>query len=443
MLLYRSALATKRPLHARVFGERCDKRHLSALASCMAHGRLLETTPSELNLDCTLPTGQSFRWRRIRSGEYIGAIENRLVHLEQLPKDVRYTVLARGPGAEEEDDHACLRDYFNLDICLTDLYKYWGSRCPRFKALAEHIQGARLLRQDPVECLFQFICSSNNHISRIHGMVERLCARYGTPLGTAGKIRVGSCEVGDLSFHAFPTLEQLKEVREEDLRSDGFGYRAKFITGTVESLMSKVDGGRSWLMHLRELPYEQVVEELCQLPGIGPKVAACVSLFSLDKHQAIPVDTHVWQLAVRHYTPHLGGKSLTKKVHEEVARALVDTFGPRAGWAHNVLFIAELSSHQELLPDHLRSSQKAKKGSKKVEADVNLTEGAGLLQAMVKVEEIDVVGPETPSEDHHHRGRRSRKQLSPVKMKEDFTNDDDPTWVPEGRGSKRFRGPQP
>ena len=42
--------------------------------------------------------------------------------------------------------------------------------------------GARVLRQDPVECLFEFICSSNNHISRIKGMVERLCQDYGTPL---------------------------------------------------------------------------------------------------------------------------------------------------------------------------------------------------------------------------------------------------------------------
>jgi hypothetical protein len=39
-----------------------------------------------------------------------------------------------------------------------------------------------MLRQDPVECLFQFICSSNNHISRIHGMVERLCSTYGSLL---------------------------------------------------------------------------------------------------------------------------------------------------------------------------------------------------------------------------------------------------------------------
>jgi hypothetical protein len=37
------------------------------------------------------------------------------------------------------------------------------------------------------------------------------------------------------------------------------------------------------------------------------QVAACVCLFSLDKHAAIPVDTHVWQLASRYYTPHLKG----------------------------------------------------------------------------------------------------------------------------------------
>ena len=39
------------------------------------------------------------------------------------------------------------------------------------------------------------------------------------------------------------------------------------------------------------------------------QVAACVCLFSLDKHAAIPVDTHVWQLAARYYTPHLKGAS--------------------------------------------------------------------------------------------------------------------------------------
>lgn len=46
------------------------------------------------------------------------------------------------------------------------------------------------------------------------------------------------------------------------------------------------------------------------------QVAACVCLFSLDKACAIPVDTHVWQLACRYYAPHLRNKTLNKQVHQ-------------------------------------------------------------------------------------------------------------------------------
>jgi hypothetical protein len=88
----------------------------------------------------------------------------------------------------------------------------------------------------------------------------------------------------------------------------------------------------------------------CSAAGVGPKVAACICLFSLDKHDAIPVDTHVWDLATRYYAPHLAKKALTPKLHAEVQQAFVDRFGPYAGWAHNCLFISELASYKHLLP---------------------------------------------------------------------------------------------
>ena len=49
----------------------------------------------------------------------------------------------------------------------------------------------------------------------------------------------------------------------------------------------------------------------------GLQVAACICLFSLDKHEAIPVDTHVWQLATKFYTPGLKGE-VKHQTHEVV-----------------------------------------------------------------------------------------------------------------------------
>lgn len=64
----------------------------------------------------------------------------------------------------------------------------------------------------------------------------------------------------------------------------------------MNALQSKPGGGVEWLESLRKMDLPEVIDALCTLPGVGPKVAACIALFSLDQHHAIPVDTHVWQV---------------------------------------------------------------------------------------------------------------------------------------------------
>lgn len=78
--------------------------------------------------------------------------------------------------------------------------------------------------------------------------------------------------------------------------------RAKYIIGTVNALQSKPGGGTEWLASLRNLDLHEVIDALSTLPGVGPKVAACIALFSLDQHHAIPVDTHVWQVCFLRFT---------------------------------------------------------------------------------------------------------------------------------------------
>lgn len=49
------------------------------------------------------------------------------------------------------------------------------------------------------------------------------------------------------------------------------------------------------------------------------QVADCVCLMSLDKYDAIPVDTHIWQVTVKDYIPHLKtAKVLTNKIYQEI-----------------------------------------------------------------------------------------------------------------------------
>ncbi|HEY8732474.1 MAG TPA: endonuclease III [Candidatus Limnocylindria bacterium] len=49
---------------------------------------------------------------------------------------------------------------------------------------------------------------------------------------------------------------------------------------------------------LRRIRHDRLFELLVGLPGVGPKTAACVLLFSLDRPY-FPVDTHVHRLAIR------------------------------------------------------------------------------------------------------------------------------------------------
>lgn len=161
------------------------------------------------------------------------------------------------------------------------------------------------------------------------------------------------------------------------------GYRAKFITETARSLESKPEGSRGWLQSLRNLAMSEagdrstsiVCEALMTCSGVGRKVADCVALFSLDQSGCIPVDTHVWEITIRDYAPHLQmSKSLTPKIHDQVADIFREKFGDQAGWAHSVLFAGELPEYSKLLPQDAQIAMKEfSKDRKKRKVEVKQT----------------------------------------------------------------------
>ncbi|XP_074691798.1 N-glycosylase/DNA lyase [Strix aluco] len=309
--------------------------------------RSLPCPAAELRLDLVLSAGQTFRWWESSPGAWTGVLGGRVWTLRQDRDRLWYTVYGE---EEEEDGHAAeatkldgaetdriLRDYFQLDVGLAALYRAWGAADPLFRKVAHDFPGVRVLRQDPVECLLSFICTSNNHISRITAMIERLCQAFGRRL----------CCLDARPFHAFPSLSALAGAdAEARLRALGFGYRAKFVSGSARAIAEGL--GAEGLRRLRAVPYAEARRVLCALPGVGAKVADCVCLMALDKAEAVPVDTHVWRIARQRYGVALGGRSLTPRAHQEIGDFFRGLWGPRAGWAQAVLFCADLRKGQEL-----------------------------------------------------------------------------------------------
>jgi N-glycosylase/DNA lyase len=99
---------------------------------------------------------------------------------------------------------------------------------------------------------------------------------------------------------------------------------------------------------------------LCTLRGVGPKVADCIALFSCDQTGCIPVDVHVWRIACRDYDTSLQkAKSLTPTIYERVGDLFREKYGSHAGWAHSLLFAAELPAFRVLLPEILQKDMAA------------------------------------------------------------------------------------
>lgn len=290
---------------------------------------------ASLRLDITLKCGQSFRWKLLQpqsfvceTSVYIGVLQNRLLLLSQDDSDVLYHCVNQ-PSAEDIEEH--LKDYFQLKIDLPSLYTQWSKNDPIFDKISQDYPGVRMLRQDPLENVFSFICSANNNIARISGMVEKMCVEYGEFV----------TEFESVKYYSFPNLESLSKLEvEAKLRELGFGYRAKYIQQSAAFILAK--GGVPWLYSHRDMPYIEARQSLLQLAGVGPKVADCALLMSMDQTGAVPVDTHMFNIA-KQYLPHLEQhKTVTDKVYLEIGNHFRSLYGEYAGWAHSVLFSADL-----------------------------------------------------------------------------------------------------
>lgn len=270
-----------------------------------------------LDLRLCLNSGQVFRWHTPAPDVWLGVDGPHWYELRQTDAYIE--------AHSNADEHE-FRRLFRLDVDLEAVEAEIRRKAPELGPYIHAVRGLRLMRPgDPAETLLCFLCTPNNHLARIKGMVASL-ASFGERLHE--------------DLRAFPTLERVAAIPESELRARGFGYRGSSIPRAA-AMISELGGAR-WLPGLKSGSYDDAFNQLMRLPGVGPKLADCIALFALDKTEAAPVDTHLWQAAVRLYFPEWRDKALTLARYEAIGNLFRSKFGDLAGFAHQYLFYENL-----------------------------------------------------------------------------------------------------
>jgi N-glycosylase/DNA lyase len=167
-------------------------------------------------------------------------------------------------------------------------------------------------------------------------MIQSLKNKYGTKL-------YSDPELGE--FFTFPSFESLKSVKVDELNKMGFGYRSKYIRGTMDILEEK---GLNWLNEV--IQSETPSDILTTLPGVGRKVADCISLFACGKFNVVPIDVHMFKFYNENLNNFTGEKykkieSISSKNNYLILQKnLQAILGSYAGWIHSMFFLERLDS---------------------------------------------------------------------------------------------------
>ncbi|MFZ7120580.1 MAG: DNA-3-methyladenine glycosylase family protein [Eubacteriaceae bacterium] len=266
-------------------------------------------TADFFNLEQTFECGQCFRWEKQDSHSYIGIVKNQVVELIQQKDRIDIYNL------DKEDFMNKWVDYFDLGSNYSSMIEKISGEKIIDQAI-EHGNGIRILNQEEWETLISFILSTNNNIPRIKKIIDSLCRDFGDKIYYKGK-----------KYYTFPSPENLKDVKLEDLKNIKCGYRANYIIDAVE----KVNKGVVNLFELKNLSTEDARNELLKIKGVGPKVADCILLFSMQKYDCYPVD--VW---IKKVTEQLYFKREANK--NEILEFAQKNWGEYAGFAQQYLF---------------------------------------------------------------------------------------------------------
>lgn len=260
--------------------------------------------------------GQCFRFNKQEDESYTGVVGNNVINVKKVDNEVH--IKSVGQDNLEE----LVVNYFDLNRDYEQIKDKLSKIDENMEKSISYGKGIRILNQDLWETIISFIISTNNNIPRIKGIIDRMSERYGKKIVFEGK-----------EYYTFPSVDELSKASVEDLRALGLGFRDVRVYETTKMIKNKeVD-----LEQLKkEKDFNKVRNILLTLPGVGPKVADCILLFStLKRWKAFPIDVWVRRVMNELY---IKNPDETKVKKEEIEKIAYEKFGNLAGIAQQYLF---------------------------------------------------------------------------------------------------------
>jgi len=260
--------------------------------------------------------GQCFRWNRQEDGSYTGVIKDAVLNVKQEGNKTIFKGIVNGDIKD-----VCI-EYFDLNEDYGKIKIKLSQIDDNMRNSINYGNGIRILKQDLWEMIISFIISANNNIPRIKGIIERICKKYGQEITW-----------NDDKYYTFPTPEELKNATIEDLRTLGLGFRDIRVYETTKMIYTKqID-----LDNLRKIQDVETLRNiLLSLPGVGPKVADCIMLFSLKKLEVFPIDVWVRRvMSELYFNMENPEKGVAPNKLQQLAK---EKYGNLAGIAQQYLF---------------------------------------------------------------------------------------------------------
>ena len=207
--------------------------------------------------------------------------------------------------------------YFALDHPLAKICDSFP-KDPVMNAARNFCHGLRIIRQPKWECLATFICSSMKQVAHIRQISMALRKRFGEQrrIRQSARVHVRFATASCASFGEGVARLQAWLPRQKSARD---GAARQLRPSGSRGLVRVVD------VELRK--------QLCELPGVGPKIANCVMLFAYERLRAFPIDVWIERVLRQHYF------SRRRKITPQRLREFSETyFGEHGGYAQQYLF---------------------------------------------------------------------------------------------------------